>query len=53
VLALQPGVRELDVMGLNAMSPNRWADVVEVAANETRKRLARSETTRLLTRLAG
>jgi NTE family protein len=53
VLTVQPGARELEVMGLNAMSPSRWSDVVQVAADATRQQLARRESVTALRRLLG
>jgi NTE family protein len=53
VLTLQPGSRELDVMGLNAMSPARWSEVVEESRTAARRQLASASAARLLRRLAG
>jgi NTE family protein len=53
VLALQPGARELGVMGLNAMSPARWPEIVETAAAATRRRLAGPEASSILPLIAG
>jgi NTE family protein len=53
VLTLAPGAAELRVMGLNAMSPARWADVVEIAARSARRRLQGPEAASVLTRALG
>ncbi|MDQ1633885.1 MAG: hypothetical protein QOJ32_694 [Frankiaceae bacterium] len=50
VLTIAPGASELRVMGLNAMSPARWADVVEIAARAARRRLQGPEASSVLTR---
>jgi hypothetical protein len=50
VLTFAPGASELRVMGLNAMSPARWADVVEIAASSARRRLHGPEASSVLTR---
>ena len=47
-VTLAPGAAELRVMGLNAMSPARWADVVEIAAKAARRRLQGPEATSVL-----
>lgn len=49
VLTLQPTSDDLKVMGLNAMDPRPWADVVERAHASTRRRLQDPELHRLLT----
>lgn len=49
VIALQPGSADLAVMGLNAMDPRPWADVVEQAQASTRRRLQDPALRRLLT----
>ncbi|MDQ1630072.1 MAG: hypothetical protein QOC80_44, partial [Frankiaceae bacterium] len=53
VLTLAPGAAELRVMGLNAMSPARWADVVEIAAASARKRLQGPEASSVLNQALG
>jgi NTE family protein len=53
VLTFAPGAPELRVMGLNAMSPARWADVVEIAAASARKRLQGPEAASVLARALG
>jgi hypothetical protein len=40
-------------MGLNAMSPARWADEVEIAASSARRRLQGPEASSVLTRALG
>lgn len=49
VITLQPGRADLGVMGLNAMDPRPWADVVEQAQASTRRRLQDTAVRRLLT----
>jgi NTE family protein len=53
VLTFAPGAAELRVMGLNAMSPARWADVVEIAAASARKRLQGPEAASVLAHALG
>jgi NTE family protein len=53
VLTFAPGAAELRVMGLNAMSPARWADVVEIAAASARKRLQGPEAASVLASALG
>lgn len=53
VLLFQPTARELGVMGLNAMSPTRWHDVVEGATVAARRRLQGPEASAVLARALG
>ena len=53
VLCFEPQSRALSVMGVNAMAEDRSAAVVDVAASETRRRLADPRLAVRLDRLAG
>jgi hypothetical protein len=53
VLTFQPGGKELGVMGLNAMSPARWPQIVEAATEAARSRLAGPEASSVLRLLKG
>jgi NTE family protein len=53
VLTFQPNARELGVMGLNAMSPARWYDVVEAARASARERLTGPEASSVLSSILG
>jgi NTE family protein len=48
VLTFQPGASELGLMGLNAMSPSRWPEIVEAATVAARRRLAGPEAAAVL-----
>jgi NTE family protein len=53
VLTFQPGARELGLMGLNAMNPSRWPEIVEASAASARSRLAGPEASAVLRQITG